>query len=516
MSKTSSDNLFELIKALKKPEKRYFKVYASRAPGGESNFYNQLFDAIDKQKEYDETLLVKQMEKLIDPKQFPISKTRLYDMVLRSLDAFHSNSSIDAQLKKLLHGAEILYKKTLYKQSAKLLKQAKKMAYEYEKHTSLLEIFKWEKLLIEKDTYEEIDDNELQRIYEEDRTILKKIELHSEFWNIKSNLFRTLNKTGSARSQEELEKFRSIIASRLEGHDEKHFYYETRYLYNHTNSAFYFSIGDYKESYKYLTANLKLIEDNLEMFSEEPNIYFSLLTNIVYIASQLKMYKEVFFYLDKLRELPKAFENARNEDLDVRMFYLLYSTELTIHFILGDFEKAIDSVPLIEAGLKLYEDKLSHVRKAFLYYNVSINYFGEGKYNEALRWINKLLDNVSIDKSQAIYCFAEILNLVIHIELGNQSLLPYQLKSTHRYLKTRNRVYKFETVMLRFINRITNAYKHELAGVFAKLREDLMELNNDPFERTAFEYFDFISWVESKVEHRAFKEIVKEKVKVAV
>ena len=57
-------------------------------------------------------------------------------MILRALDAYHSNSSIDAQLKRTLHCAEILYKKSLYGQSKKLLDGAKKLAYKYDKHTS--------------------------------------------------------------------------------------------------------------------------------------------------------------------------------------------------------------------------------------------------------------------------------------------------------------------------------------------------------------------------------------------
>lgn len=511
MTKQKSDHLYELIQALKQPEKRYFKVYSSRLPGGDSSIYTSIFDIIEKQKVYNEEKVLILFKTEEEKKRFPVLKTRLYDMILRSLDAFHSNSSIDAQLKKLLHGAEILYKKTLYKHAAKLLKQAKKMAYDYEKHTSLLEIFKWEKILVEKDTYEEVDERELQLMLEEDRRILGKIGLHAEFWNVKSNLFRTLNKTGSARSQSEIEQFKNILSERMEGHSEELFYYETHYLYNHVHSAYFFSVGNYAESYKYLTANLKLIEEHLEMFKEEPNIYYSLLTNIVYIASQLGKYDEVFFYLDKLRELPPEFENARNEDLDVRMFYLLHSTELTIHFLLGNFEKAIDSLPLIESGLNLYEDKLSHVRKAFLYYNIAINYFGLGKYTEALRWINKLLNNINIDKSQAIYCFAEIMNLMIHIELGNKSLLPYQLKSTLRYLKTRNRVYKFETIMLKFINRLTTTYEKQQTELYANLLEELKELNHDKFERTAFEYFDFMAWAESKVSGKPFAQIVKQR-----
>src|SRR5690606_33276142 len=115
------DNLFKLIKSLNKPEKRYFKVFSSRISGNEKSNYAILFDAIDKQKEYDEAAILKRFKKEAFIKSFSITKSRLYDAILRSLDAYHGNSSTEAQLKKLLHCVEILYKKALYQQSAKLL-----------------------------------------------------------------------------------------------------------------------------------------------------------------------------------------------------------------------------------------------------------------------------------------------------------------------------------------------------------------------------------------------------------
>ncbi len=39
------------------------------------------------------------------------------------------------------------------------------------------------------------------------------------------------------------------------------------------------------------------------------------------------------------------------------------------------------------------------------------------------------------------------------------------------------------------------------------------KLKTDPYEKGAFEYFDFISWLESKIENRPFAEIIKEKAK---
>ena len=511
MSKSSSDKLYQLIKALSKPEKRYFKVYTSKQ-SSDNNSYHTLFDAIDKLSEPDEEKLVKSLKKVGFTNALPIAKTRLYNVILKSLDSYHSNSSIDAQLKKTLHCAEILYKKSLYMQSFKLLKGAKKLAYEHDKHTTLLEIFMWEKLLIEKDNYENLSDDEIVETMNENAKVIRKIEAYNDLWGIKSRLFNILNRQGKARSREDLLRLKDILDETLVNRDKEDLYYQTEYLYNHIYSAYYFGVGDYKNSYKYLKANVEHIEANAERFNEEPNVYFSVLTNIVYIASQLNLYDEVFMYLDKLRELPKTMDTKGNEDMDIKLFSSSYSIELTIYFITGEFEKGMEIIPQVENGLMLYEHKLNSVRRAFFYFNIAIIYFGAEEYNQSLKWINKLLNDININKSEDIYCFAQLVNLLIHIELDSSTLLPYALRSTQRYLSTRNRYYKFESTILDFIGKLLKAKNPQKTKEhYETLLENLRPLKEDSFEKAAFEYFDFISWAESKVNEKTFAEIKKEK-----
>jgi hypothetical protein len=514
MSNTASDKLHRLIKSLAKPEKRYFKIYTSRHVLGDSNNYQILFDAIDKMDEYDEENIRKKFSKHIFINQLSIAKSRLYDQILNSLDAFHANSSIDAQLKRNIHCAEILYKKTLYGQSQKLLLSAKKLAQKYEKHTTLLEIAMWEKRLIEKDNYTEIGEPEMEAMLDEERITLSKIKNFNDFWNIKSRLFYILNKKGKARSQNELSEFKKIIDNVLLKSEDEALYYETKYLYHHIYSAYYFSIGDYENSYLHLIKNIELIEANIDLFRDESSIYFSVLTNAIYVGSRLKKYDEVFDQLEKLRSLPEKLTLKSNEDLDIKLFSSSYSIELTMYAMTGDFEKGIELIPIIEEGFKLYGDKINKVRKAYMYFNISIMYFGRKEYSNALKWINLLLNDIDIDKSEDIHCFAQLLNLIIHLELGNQRLLPYALKSTQRYLTTRNRVYKFETMILNFINQILKSKNHEEEiHIYSKLLEDLKPMQEDTFEKTAFEYFDVLSWVESKINGKTFAEVVKEKAK---
>jgi hypothetical protein len=512
MSVKVSENLHQLIRSLSKPEKRYFKLYSSRHIIGEQNNYVKLFDAIEKQKEYNEAALLQQFKKETFSKQFSIAKSRLYDSILRSLDAYNSDSSVDSQLKNMLHYAEILFKKTLYEQCVRILMSAKKLATKYEKHIALLEIYKWEKELIEKDNYSGKSEQDIKDILLQDELVINKIKIHKEFWNIKSRFFQLLNKQGKARNQNEIEKFKGIIDTTLLKIPENELTTATKYLSNHIYSAYYFGIGDYKNSYKFLQKNVLLIESTTFIFKEEPNIYFSVLTNLIYVASQLKRYPEVFVYLQKLRAIPHTLETNKNEDLEVKLFSSAYSIELTLYAQMGEFEKALKLFPEIELGIEKYAGKINKVRRSYFYFNMAIICFGAEKYTQALKWTNKLLNDSEIDESKDMYCFTQLLNLIIHIELKHDDLIPYAFKSTHRYLKSRNRVYKFENLFLDFIGKIMKTKsREEQQKHYKRLRDEMKKLQSDAFEKTAFEYFDFISWAESRYLNQSFQAIVEEK-----
>ena len=111
MSKPASDILFRFIKTLTPAEKRYFKLYASRHTIGEKNEYLRLFETIDKMLLYDEAGLKNAFRKMRARNSLAIAKNRLYETILKSLDSYHAESSVDVELRSLLHYAEILNKK---------------------------------------------------------------------------------------------------------------------------------------------------------------------------------------------------------------------------------------------------------------------------------------------------------------------------------------------------------------------------------------------------------------------
>jgi hypothetical protein len=510
MSNKASDNLHRLIKSMTKPEKRYFKVFSSRHIIGDSNNYQVLFDAIDKQEEYDEVKLMKKFKDKSFTNRFSIAKNRLYAALLKSLDSFHSNSSIEAQLQRQLHAIEILYHKSLYDQSLKLLQSARKVAVRYEKQTILVEIDRWEKRIHEKDNYESLSDTKtLEKMLESDRNLTTTLQTYNELWYIKSRIFSQLYQQGKVRNEEELQYLKNIIDEASERMHGKITGTENAYMLNHIHSAYHFSLGNYQECYPYLLDNLKIIDKKPYLFQEEPNIYISVLTNSIYVGMRLGKWTEALKYVEKLRQLPEKLELQKNEDLELRLFSLAKSTELTLYAQSGDFEKGLALIPDIEDGLERFADKLSSIRKAHFYFNIAVILFGLEKYHEALKWVNQLLNNVEIDKTRDIHCMSQILNMVIHLELGNKSLLPYALRSTQRFLETRKKVYRFEEVMLNFINESQKKRQDKsMEELYQELVDTLEQLRNDSFERTVFEYFDFLAWAKSKVSGKKYREIL--------
>lgn len=508
MSNKASDQLHRLIKSMSKPEKRYFKVFSSRHIIGDENNYQTLFDAIDKQEEYDEEKLLKKFKDKGFVNRFSIAKNRLYNALLKSLDSFHSNSSIEAQIHRQVHAAEILYNKSLYDQSRKVLNSARKIAEKHELHTVLLEISKWEKRIIEKNNYDEIQQaSELDTLLHRDLDILEKLRVTEELWNIKSKIFSQLYRQGKVRSESETGHFKQLIEEARKRLSDKEIGVENQYLLHHISSAYHFALGEYGRCYPFLKENIELIRKHPHLFEEEPGIYLSVLTNTIYVGMRTGNKNETYTYLDELQKYSASLESRMNEDLAIRLFSLGKSTELTLYAQNGEFEKGLEIIPEIKLGLAAFDEHLSNVRKAHFCFNIAVIYFGLEEHHEALRWVNKLLNNIDIDKSKDIHCIAQILNLVIHLELGNKELLPYTLRSTQRFLTTRNKVFEFENIMLAFINEmLKKRTQKSLEGLYGELSEKLQELRQNPFEQFVFEYFDFLSWAKSKCNGKKFRE----------
>lgn len=513
MSNKASNNLHELIISLNKSEKRYFKVFSSRHTIGEQNSYIKLFDFIDKMVDYDEEKVFSHFKGQAFLNKFSITKARLYNNILKSLDTFHSTSSIDAQIFRSIHSAEILYNKGLYKQAEKILHSAEKQARKHENFNLLLEIKEKQKKLIENELYTDVKASEITKMYQDETRIVEEISTFHKLWNVKSLLFQEINRNGKVRDENETLKLKELV-EQIKLITKEDSSTKCRYLFHHIQSAYYFSVNDLGLSHYHLNAIIDLLETDQTLLKQQPNLYFSSLTNFIYISTKLKKYDLAQAHLSKLKELSNP---GKNIDLDIKYFSSTMSLELSLLAEKGQYQQAIELIPQIEEAYRLYADHINSLRKAHIDFQVAVIYLGLGEYNKALGWINNILNENKIDQKQDIFCFAQLINLILHFELENSRFLPYAINSTKRYLKNRNRIYKFEEIFLKLISQLsktTNIF--DLQEKLAPIEEQLIDLKNDPKEQVVFEYFDFLTWVRCKLSNESFIELKRREIAQAV
>lgn len=510
MSSKVNTALFDLIHSLTKSEKRYFKLLSSRHTIGDENNYITLFDAIDKQSVYDEEKIFKMFRGEAFLNRFSITKKRLYDHILSSLDAFHSVNSTESQIYKMIHSFDILFEKSLYDQSRRVLRSAEKLATKNEMNEILLLIAKKERKLIE--TEGNVKDNEsLDNFDEKHKKAINEIVFFNNVWKIKSQLFILLSKKGVARTEGEISLYTDICSSILNNENENLVDgIETHYLIYHTLSAYYYAIGDMENSFQHLQKNLLLFENNQNTLSIEPNKQVSVFTNAIYVADRLGYHKEALIYLTQLKKFANSINP--NEDLTIKLFSSISSIEFSLKIRKGDFIGAQKIAEKVEQQLIEFGDKVTPLRKAFLEFKMAVTALGNQDYTNALKWVNNILNNSELDKTEDIIGFTQLLDLLIHIELNHDRLLPYSLKNTLRFFKTRNRLYEFEKMFLQFISKLIKCENNiEVQQLWEELYNDLVTITDNTFDGIVLEYFDFKSWAEAKVNQKPFNSVVQEK-----
>jgi hypothetical protein len=132
--------------------------------------------------------------------------------------------------------------------------------------------------------------------------------------------------------------------------------------------------------------------------------------------------------------------------------------------------------------------------------------------NKSLFWLNKVLNDPEPTLRQDIFTYARLFNLIVHYELGNNDLLEYIVRSTHRFLSKRDRAHEVETLLIDHIKRLARMHEgpaHAKRDLYRSMKEQLQALLKDPNESTVLKYFDYLAWAESKADGVPFDEAVR-------
>ena len=265
MPNKASNQLFLLIKAMSKQEKRYFRIFSSRHSNEKNNYYT-LYQVIDRQKEYDEEAIIKLLNAHQFVNRLSIAKTRLYDQILRSLSAFHAQKSVDSELFFIIQSIEILYSKALYKAAWKKLHSGLKLAEKHEKHAIQLQLNRWKQKLTEKENYQSLEVKHIEEWQENEQSIIEQIRDYNALWYVKSKIFKILF-YGGENTAKDIFSIQLLMEENVDPLDVDSLAIRSKFLYHHIHSAFKFAKKELDSAYTHLKYNLKLLQTHSFMFA---------------------------------------------------------------------------------------------------------------------------------------------------------------------------------------------------------------------------------------------------------
>lgn len=499
--------LFQLIKSLSVSEKGYVKKFCAK--DGTDATYLKLFDAIDEQEEYDEDLLKKKFKKEQFIKQLSVAKNYLIKSILRSLRAYHAESTNNIQVHELLLEIEILYNKRMVGLCQKLIKKAKKIIEDCQLFHHAEELCFWDFRLTLLTPFNDEMDAHMQENQEFGEDNLDSALKLSKYRHLAYHVYKHAFKEGYSRaedSQKVAQKFAAhplLQTPPVKSAQALGRYHNIWTKIHEINTDFEKSYESSKKFVETVQNYPKVFEDYV-MATVVPS-YYNLLGSCILLNKE-----ETFFTnLAYLKAIPETYKSTNETTLRLIHYYAV-TLELQFYTQNAQF----DRTPLVlDAAKKIAEESnlisfgliLFHIE---LCYSIAYAYFGLGNYAESETWVAKTLDYQKDNLREDIICMANLLHLVNHAEMGSFQYLDSKLRTTYNFIKKMQKVHQFETVTLQFIKKLISIQNSTaLLELMQIYKVKFEEVEQDPFERMIFKNFDITSWLESKIQHKPFAEI---------
>jgi hypothetical protein len=509
MPNRSADTLFQLIHSLEKSEKRNFKLYIKRSSANEDLKIIQLFDAIDKLSEYDEKVLLKKLPN-VNKAQLANLKTHLNKQLLASLRLLKSTESIDLQLHEQLDYARILYNKGLYLQSLKILDKVKELATTYNQDSFLIQVISLEKKIETLHITRSMQDR-ADRLAAEANEVNERRWMITQLSNLALQLYSWYIKNGHARNEKDEAGVKKFFLEHLpkDAYKQKGFY-ERLYLYQ-SYGWFAFIRQDFLMYYRYAQKWVDLFNEQPIMIHAETAHYIKGLHNLLNAHFDLRNYQKFELILREFEQFAETDICKQHDNNRIQAFVYINSAKLNMYTMLGRFEEGLSIVPDLQEKLVEYALFLDTHRILVLNYKIAILYFGNGDYETSIDYVQKII-NENVDLRSDLQCYARLIHLIAHYELGNYELMEYLTKSVYRYMSKMENLTVIEEEMFKFLRSSFHISPRKMKPEFEKLLMKIKGLEKNRFETRAFAYLDIISWLESKVYGKPMSTIIKEKV----
>lgn len=499
--------LYDLIKSLSKSEKRFFKLTVSSEDNATA--ISKIFDELEKAPEFDETKLLKaskQKHKTLNQSEI-IQLT--YNLILKSQRTFYAESISGYKIKDEISNLRNLFDKAQYKQCRKMLNKLKEEAYTEESFSFILEIISIEKQLLDIENKFGNISKSLDDLIKEEQVLIDKSKNIGEYAQSFSTLNYLVRQNMVAKTSKEFETYDKLLNSALFKNTDKCYSKKAEVLYHHTRALCYSKKRDNSMRQSEFKSMVSLMDKNPFLINEYPKRYLSGINNILSVEIEQAHYATAEKLIDEFIKL-KSHPAFNTTDLQLKIFTSTTNAQLLIYTDGGRTDKALPVVKHINEQIELYKDKINKEELLIFYYNFTSLYIYSQKYTEASKYLNLLLNANDTQLRQDLQCFSRLQNIILHFELQKIPELKYLLKTTQDFYKNQKYQFKIEKLVMEMFEELADS--KDPNPIWERSHKQIKDLLQDPYEKIANYYFDFLAYTESKVSGRKVGDIIYDKV----
>lgn len=497
-----SNELFDIIKSLTPQEKTFFKAYFLKTKDEAfTPSFLILFDAMNELEGYDRQKLKLLLGKKGFAGNYFKAQTYLTEAILKALVEYHSETEKSIKINNLFQQTNMLLKKNLYHTAKKYFEKARKLVestgmYEYQLMADHLEFSFHKKNEVWMDSFGQNVSRHLETFRGE--TTLRMLSVQSlnhaiEFYDLHVPL-SAMRKKVSATLQKVNETAQNLNLNNF-----------SRSRYFSAKVQCLMILGELKELEKTIreySSYLQSLPHTTAFFAKTAlHGYNSILITHIHTRN-FGAIEKTFASAEKyFRSIPKKICTP-----DISTLYYSYIVENMLAYgnETGQPEKTLS---IWEKNRK--EILQFNKKSAVSLYEINVAYaaFMHGDFHGAVRLANKIAFE---SFRPAAYCEARLLLLLAHFELNNLDILASLAKTARRAYEKSNILSSREKILFRFFEKTIHKVhsRSEERSAFIDLREAILDSDRTSRQNTTPGSINIPLWVESKITHVPFAEVV--------
>lgn len=503
---TPSNELHQLIHSLNKNERKWLSNHAQKGSD-----YQRLFDAIRKQKVYDEEKLKEKFRNESFIHRFSATKNYLFKFILHELFLQYINNDSESSLFAQIHYCELLMRKGLLNTAYKRILKLKKICVEDELFRQAILAISIQRSILYLSNNER-DFSLLEQTYQEEQTILKKHGNWVDYLYLNSQLSDYRNKNFVARTQDESIFYKDFLKHPLLQNEDQALTRFTQFIYNRLIGECLTRLNEHQKAIHFRKRAVELYEGVYSKNEKFFRYYTMSLAELGFTLCDIQQTDHALAVVKQIYLLEKKYPKTYSSQNRINLFTSWSVLELYTYYHSGRFEeggKRLEDV--IERSIQKRYVDMNPVNLLALNFNTIRVYYGANQYRKALRRIAAIINERADDIGNDIVCFLYLLRLMIHIEVSDDDLIASIGRSTANFLQKKKRLYRTETLILGLSQKIVDKSPKERIDLFEKTKIAFDKISGMKSEERLIEYFDFSSWFTSRINQRSFAEVFREK-----